>query len=137
VSIGVTPKKSKTIKAVQVPSSYFADFLRGLYDGDGTFWTEWDKRWPNSFVFHIEIASASREFITWLKSQLTRLYNVKGFIKRGAGVFIVRYAKGDSRILYSIMYYKKNSLCLTRKYMKIKTTLDFDQELNQDVKTPR
>lgn len=36
-SIGLTARKSKTIQAVQVPNEFFADFLRGLFDGDGSF----------------------------------------------------------------------------------------------------
>ena len=53
--IGITKAKSKTIKSVDIPVLYFADFLRGLFDGDGTFYTSWDKRWPNSFVFQMAL----------------------------------------------------------------------------------
>ena len=52
-SIGLTPAKSKTIKFVKIPKNYFADFLRGLFDGDGSFYTFRDKRWPNSFSFKL------------------------------------------------------------------------------------
>src|SRR3972149_398948 len=44
-SLGLTSAKSKTIKRVDIPDEYFSDFLRGLFDGDGTFYTFWDKRW--------------------------------------------------------------------------------------------
>lgn len=95
--IGIKSAKSKTICAVDIPDEYFPDFLRGLFDGDGTFYTFWDKRWTNSFCFQISFASASLNFITWLKSELNRLCNVKGFICRGNGVFNLRYVKGDSK----------------------------------------
>jgi len=129
-SVGITSNKSKTIKGVSVPDDYFADFFRGLFDGDGTFWTEWDTRWPNSFVFHLEIASASHKFLEWLLNGLNRLYGVKGFIKRGDGVYIIRYAKGDTRKLFDQMYLQDNLLYLTRKYEKIKNALDFEKSVD-------
>lgn len=137
LGLGLTPAKSKTIRTVNIPDLFFADFLRGLMDGDGTFWTHWDKRWPNSFVYHLEIASASPAFIKWLKKKLTTLYGVKGFMHQGKGVKSIRYVKGDSRKLYEIMYYKPNLMFLTRKYNKIKTALDFDLQLKQSIHTPR
>ena len=128
-SIGITKAKSKTIKAVTIPDLHFADFLRGLFDGDGTFYTSWDKRWPSSFVFQIAFASASLEFIRWLKARLTHLYGVKGIICKGAGVFNLRYVKGDTRKLYAVMYHHENLLYLTRKYRKIRDAFQKDDAL--------
>jgi len=129
VSIGVTPKKSKTIKAVQVPNSYFADFLRGLFDGDGTFWTTWDKRWPRSFVYYLGFSTASPSFVRWLKKRIADQFKVKGYIHNGDGVFTIRYVKGDSRKLFKAMYYRKGLLYLSRKYLKIKKAIDYDERL--------
>jgi intein/homing endonuclease len=129
--IGLTPAKSKTIKQVMVPEKIFADFLRGLFDGDGTFYSFWDKRWSNSFVFQVSFASASFEFLNWLKNKLTELYGVRGFIRRGAGVFNLRYVKGDSRKLYFIMYREGDSLFLSRKYFKIRNVLEKDDQLHK------
>jgi hypothetical protein len=129
--IGITAAKSKTIQSVQIPDEFFIDFFRGLFDGDGTFWTHWDKRWPNSFVFHIAIYSASQPFIAWLKQRLSQLYDVKGVLHRGAGVYEIRHVKGDSKKLFEKMYYTDNLLYLKRKHLKIKTALDFDEQLKQ------
>ncbi len=134
ISIGITPAKSKTIRKVDIPDEFFPDFLRGLFDGDGTFWTHWDKRWPNSFVFHFAFYSASRTFIEWIYKHLHQLYQTNGHLKKGDGVYEVRYAKGDSKKLFEIMYYKKDILCLTRKYLKIKDALDFDTKIKQNAK---
>lgn len=136
-SIGITATKSRTIQSVEVPDEFFADFLRGLIDGDGTFWSHWDKRWPNSFVYHLEIASASPVLISWLKQRLTKLYGVKGVICQGKGVQSIRYVKGDSRKLVEKMYYQNDLLYLRRKYEKIMAALDFDLQLKQSVHTPR
>ena len=131
-NLGITPAKSKTIQSVTVPDMYFSDFLRGLFDGDGTFWSHWDKRWPNSFVFHIAFYSASKPFMEWLLKRLSLLYGVKGFIKKGAGVFEIRYGKGDSRVLFEKMYYSKDILFLNRKYQKILEALDLDRKIKQN-----
>lgn len=128
-SIGLHPCKSKTIQFVTVPDEYFADFVRGVFDGDGTFYSSWDTRWPNSFVFQISFASASYDFIHWFQSKLTKLYDVKGFIRQGDGVFNLRYVKGDSRRLFDVMYYRNDILFLNRKYKKIKDAFEIDTNL--------
>lgn len=134
-AIGLMPAKSKIMGAIAIPDLFFSDFLRGIYDGDGTFWSTWDRRWPNSFVYYLEIASASRLFIDWLKEKLTILYAVKGHIKRGKGVYILRYVKGDTRRLFAVMYEKPGSLYLERKHQRIKVAVDFDQQIKQNTST--
>lgn len=128
-SIGLTQNKSKTIKSVDIPEKFFADFLRGMFDGDGTFYHSWDKRWPKSLVFQTSFASASRDYIKWFQNKLTNLYGVKGFICQGSGVFNLRYVKGDSRKLFYVMYYKNNPLFLRRKYDKFRRVLELDNQL--------
>lgn len=134
-SIGIEPAKSKTIKSVLLPDEYFADFLRGLIDGDGSFWTFWDKRWKNSFGYNLCVSTASYKFATWLKKRVSTLFGVKGFIVKGAGVYSIRYVKGDSRILFDRMYCHPNLLYLPRKYHKIRVALDFDDKLRQNTTT--
>lgn len=126
-TIGLTPHKSKTIQFVQVPKKFFPDFLRGLFDGDGTFYFFWDKRWPRSFCFKMSFASASRDFIEWLKETLTEFYGVRGFFHAGAGVTNLEYVKGDSRKLFEVMYYKRNLLCFSKKFSKVKNALEKDR----------
>ncbi|MEK7173921.1 MAG: LAGLIDADG family homing endonuclease [Patescibacteria group bacterium] len=129
--IGITPNKSKTIKKVDIPEEYFHDFLRGVFDGDGTFYTFWDKRWVQSFGFQISFASASLYFISWLKEMLHQLYNVNDFIRQGDGVYNLRYVKGDSRTLFAKMYNTSRSLFLRRKHDKIRGALSFDDTLKR------
>lgn len=129
VSIGITNAKSRTIKHVEVPDEFFSDFLRGLFDGDGTFYSFWDKRWPNSFGFQMAFASASPAFVTWLKENLTRLYGVKGCFHNGDGVINLRYVKGDSVKLFNAMYYKRDLILLERKYRNILNIIEKDPNL--------
>lgn len=127
-SIGLTSAKSKTIKSVDIPDKYFSDFLRGLFDGDGTFYTFWDRRWPNSFCFKMAFASASPRFINWLRERLATLYGTKGCLHKGAGVTNLEYVKGDTRKLYQAMYHKDDLLFFSKKYLKIKNALKKDEK---------
>ena len=58
IRIGLTPAKSKTMGALRVPRQFFGDFLRGLFDGDGSFYSYHDPRWPSSFMFYVTFGSA-------------------------------------------------------------------------------
>jgi len=140
-TIGITPNKSKTIRSVAVPQRYFSDFLRGLFDGDGTFYSYRDIRWPNSFCFKTSIASASLPFLHWLKGALARFYEVKGYIHRGAGVYNLEYVKGDSRKLFAAMYYSPNLLFFSQKYHRMKDAFEEDKVRGilslQKQRTPR
>jgi hypothetical protein len=39
MSLGLTPAKSLTIGALEIPDEYFADFFRGCIDGEGSIVT--------------------------------------------------------------------------------------------------
>lgn len=128
-SIGLSQRKSNIISAVKIPKKYFADFIRGEFDGDGSFYTAWDKRWPNSFVFHITFASGSIDFVKWMQSEMRLLYGLKGFITKGKGVYQLRYVKGDSTKLFDLMYYRPGLLYLSRKHDKIEKAIHLNQSI--------
>ena len=126
LTIGLTPTKSHTIGPLAIPDQFFGDFLRGLFDGDGTFYSFKDPRWPNSFLYKTSFASASKYFLTWLKKKTTKLYDVKGYLHQGAGVMNLEYTKRDSAKLFEAMYRREDILFLSRKYRKMKTALEHD-----------
>lgn len=130
LKIGLTPNKSKTIKAVDVPDKYFGDFLRGCLDGDGCILYYFDKKWKNSFVLYTVFSSASVEFLQWLKETLRRLYKVEGAAvsKMSSRCHQLRYAKKASLTLIKKMYYKGDIPCLGRKRSKIELALGIIQE---------
>lgn len=130
--IGLTSAKSKTIQEVLVPEELFPDFLRGLFDGDGSFYTFWDKRWPSSFGFKLTFASASSNFIYWLKERNAYIFEVNGFVHKGAGVLNLEYTKGDSKRLIKAMYHSPIALFLRRKRDKIESALTSDALLHQN-----
>lgn len=134
LSIGIAPAKSKTIKSVKIPKKYFPDFLRGVFDGDGSFYTFRDTRWPKAFGYVMTFASASRPFLDSLRFEMETLYHAKGFIKFGDGVFEMRYTKADTQKLFTAMYARRQPLFLRRKYNKIKAAFAFDQKLHPERK---
>lgn len=131
LEIGLTPHKSKTIGEVKIPDKYFFDFLRGLFDGDGCCYSYWDKRWHSSFMFYVTFVSASKKHILWLKSKIEKLLKIKVIFRTEKGpMYALRFAKTDSKILISKMYYKKRLPCLLRKYRKLQKILEIEKKEN-------
>ncbi|QQS22889.1 hypothetical protein IPM19_04710 [bacterium] len=129
LSIGLMPSKSKVIAEVKIPKRYYDDFLRGHFDGDGTFYSYKDKRWPSSFLFYLVFMSASENHINWLRVQNSLKYRVSGHISKNknSSVYQLRYGKKESLVILRKMY-SNSSLCLTRKLLKIKQALDIISE---------
>lgn len=127
VSIGLTPRKSHTIGALSVPDELFFDFLRGSFDGDGCFYSYFDPRWKNSFMFYINLLSSSERHAVWLQESIERLCGVKGHTvftgREGHKIHGLRYAKRESLVILDRMYPHKQVVCLSRKRLKIEKAL--------------
>ncbi len=125
LNLGLSQAKSKTIGRVDVPNKYFFDFLRGLFDGDGTSYSYWDPRWRSSFMFYTEFISASREHILWIRSELYERLKISGHITNDREGFTIqlKYAKKESVKLLKQMYKNKDGLYLKRKKLKITKAL--------------
>ena len=124
--IELTPAKSLTLGPLSVPDAYFADFFRGCIDGDGSVLTYTDRYHATKnerYVYnrlYVSIVSASRRFIEWLQTTVSRLIGVAGSItvRRQQGknpMWLLRYAKAQSLRLLAWMYYTPNVPCLERK----------------------
>lgn len=125
LGIGFTPAKTKTIGILDISQKYFFDFLRGHLDGDGCFYSYWDKRWKNSFMFYLVFVSASKKHIDWIRSEIYRILKIRGHmtqVKRD-GVYQLKFAKSDSLKLLKKIYYDKDTTCLSRKRLKIEKAL--------------
>lgn len=124
--IGLTPAKSRTLGALKIPQSYFFDFLRGHFDGDGTFYSYMDPRWRSSFMFYTVFLSGSRMHIDWLQNKIRSLVGIKGHITGSneiRKVYQLKYAKAESLQLLPKMYYDKRVICLSRKRFKIEKAI--------------
>ena len=125
LSIGLTPKKSLTMGSIKIPDKYFFDFLRGCFDGDGSFYSYWDPRWRSSHMFYLGFASASLKHLVWLQEEIKILTGVTGHItgKKKKVFFQLKYAKKESLEIIKKVYYTPKVVCLSRKREKINKVL--------------
>lgn len=130
LDIGLTPAKTKTIARIRTPKKYFFDFLRGHFDGDGTFYSFWDKRWHSSFMFYTVFISSSKAHIDWLRNTIYSFLKIKGHVCtcRGRNIYHLKYAKAESLKLLPKIYYHDRVVCLPRKFEKIKKALEVEYE---------
>ncbi|OHB23999.1 MAG: hypothetical protein A2542_04025 [Parcubacteria group bacterium RIFOXYD2_FULL_52_8] len=124
-TLGITTRKSKTIASVKIPDAYFFDFLRGSFDGDGSFYSYWDKRWRSSYLFYASFVSASKAHVEWLQNEIAKRLQVRGHIThaQATSCYQLKFAKSDSRIMLDAIYYSPNVLCLSRKRLKVEKAL--------------
>ncbi|OGZ04447.1 MAG: hypothetical protein A2648_01770 [Candidatus Lloydbacteria bacterium RIFCSPHIGHO2_01_FULL_41_20] len=126
VEIGLTSAKSKNIGGIDIPPKYFFSFLRGSFDGDGTFYSYFDSRWKSSFMFYTVFISASKKHIDWLREEIKKRLKIKGHLT-GSGktgtAYQLKYAKKESLKILKNLYYSRSVICLSRKRLKIEKAL--------------
>ncbi|MAZ29762.1 hypothetical protein CL655_00570 [bacterium] len=122
-SIGLQPRKSTTIKYVAIPDEYYFDFVRGLFDGDGTAYAYKDPRWKGSITVTIGFASGSTAFLDWLRSGINQRLHTTGFITNGSRVQQLRYGYHDAHKLFAVMYKNNSAPKLKRKFAKMRKIL--------------
>ncbi len=119
-NLGILPKKSHTIGFPNVPDVFMADFIRGVFDGDGSVYFEKRSR---DYPVRAAFVSSSQEFIEKLEIALQRLGLPKRAIheqKTKNGIhYKFRYSHENSKKLFEIIYYNiQNGLFMERKYKK-------------------
>lgn len=120
-SLGVVPKKSHIVAFPNMPAEYLPDFLRGVFDGDGSVY--FDKRSKNS-PLRSAFYSGSKDFIEKLEDNLTKLGLPKRKISQQKtlnGIFYgIRYGHKNSLNLFNILYksIQQDTLYLERKYRR-------------------
>ncbi len=125
LEIGLMPNKSLRLASLQIPNKYFLDFLRGCFDGDGCFYSYYDPRWKNSFMFYMDYVSGSHAFILWVQGRVEALLGLQGHITsaKSGNFFHLKYAKKESLVLLKALYEKPDVVCLARKRLKIEKAL--------------
>lgn len=124
--IGLTPAKSLTLGPLTIPDEYFADFLHGCIDGDGSILVYTDRYHTakkSSYVYerlYVSLVSASRPFVDWIRATVTRLSGLKGAMQcqrkaRGNPIWKLRYSKGESLAVLRWIYYAPDLPSLRRK----------------------
>ena len=119
--LGVFPNKSLNIRFPDVPDAFLTDFIRGVFDGDGSVYFEKkNPRFPLRSIF----LSSSKDFIITLESKLQGLGMPKRVIyeqkTKNAISYKFRYSHYNSIKLFNLLYnkVKHKGLFLARKYNK-------------------
>ena len=121
LQLGLTPRKSKTIRMPSIPSKFFGDFTRGCFDGDGSINVWQDPRWKHAWQIRTVFYSGSLGFLKDIQKRLHDEIGLsKGSIQQGIRAYVLCYSIKDSIMLYKLMYKKLNSssLFFKRKYDK-------------------
>ena len=119
-SIGLSPHKSLTIKYVKIPDRFFADFLRGLFDGDGSCWSFYHPE-SRHLQIRFKITSASPKFLKWLQKEISYRLKIRGYITKNTRAENLEYATGDTLKILRFIYYSPNIISLLRKLKKTKS----------------
>jgi hypothetical protein len=114
-----------TIGALAVPDSFLMPLVRGLLDGDGSIINQVyraDTGGRPDYYWEYLITSfnsASAAHISWLRSALSRVLELKSSVQKstttsGNPYYALRYGKAASSILLPLVY-PTGAPCLQRK----------------------
>lgn len=118
IALGGSPNKSKSIRMPSVPQEFIGDFIRGLFDGDGSI--SINKKYKTTK--HAYICSGNIDFINDLKTILDN-FGINGIVDDNANPnsicyllrFNVEQIKKLGRLMYKAPFTK---LKLVRKFKK-------------------
>ncbi len=127
--LGLTPRKSLTIKLPEVPEQYFSHFARGYFDGDGSVvFAQYLRRDGKRrfYAFRTRFISGNKIFLVKLLEKLRLLAGTKGgsLIKKKGNSFELSFSGNDSYKMF-LYFYKgvPENFFLTRKYDKFQEAL--------------
>jgi hypothetical protein len=114
ISLGITPRKSKTLQFPAVPTEFVRDFIRGCWDGDGTVYIGARGNGVAGF------GSGSRSFVDsmlgWLAGMGLPLATIHQD-SRSPGYCYFRFHGGVCEKLFHVLYDDTDdSMRLSRKY---------------------
>lgn len=128
-SVGLTPRKSLTLGAIDVPRELFFPLARGLLDGDGTvlnkvYRADTGRRADYYWEYLVTgFNSGSREHLEWIRNEIEALTGFRATVaelRRKASqtkrhpYFGLRYGKRASHQLLPLLY-PAGAPCLERK----------------------
>lgn len=131
-ALGLQPDKTYSLDdrvVCAVPDQEFADFVCGVFDGDGSITST---HHPASLLIY----SASKRVLVALADRLAERTGVTTPDPKKYTIWQIRWSnKRDLRLLYDYLYADPTRLCLTRKRDRIAGHLErletFDRELAQ------
>lgn len=120
LKIGITPRKSLTLRFPTIPEHYLSHFVRGYFDGDGDMWTCVRK---NHFFMQLSFCG-SRDFLIALNQIIKNKVGCAAKnINRMENIFRLRYNTREAEAVLCWMYHGA-TLYLPRKYQKASNFLN-------------
>lgn len=128
-SVGLSPRKSLTIGAIDVPDPFLMPLARGLLDGDGSivnkrYRADTGRRSDYYWEYLItSFNSASRRHLEWLQERIAAATGIRGYVAEVRPrdprpnrhpYHTLRYGKGASTALLPLLY-AADAPCLDRK----------------------
>ena len=116
MNYGILPNKSNVdFHLPNIPDEFFGDFLRGLIDGDGMYYTCSTN--TARFHIHISVGFSCPTYAKELNNKINSFYNVNAKIYKKRTCYDITLYKKDSLKIIKQIYYDK-CICLERKYKK-------------------
>jgi len=113
IKLGIVPNKSKILRLPDIDNFLFMDYLRGYFDGDGSFYTD------KSNILHAELVSGSELFLADINEKLKLFLGLSSTITKCKTAFRLRYYNNNAIILAKGLY-ANATISLDRKYNIIK-----------------
>lgn len=119
LSVGLEPAKSKSLRKVKIPKDFFAGFLRGCIDGDGSITVT---KHPGSrhLQLRVRLCAYNQLFLEWVKKELSIRVTVNGgwiYSSPKDNLHSLTYARADSIKILRYLYGRLNDRPrLERKY---------------------
>lgn len=121
MDLGIHPKKTHTLQPLIITDDYFADFVRGFFDGDGTVYLY---KVNGTWQIKTGFVCVSLPFINDLNIKLCKALDIplkklhedkpkNGVIKYSIDLYV-----DDSKKFFDFIYKDDSSLFLTRKKKK-------------------
>lgn len=119
IKLGMTQRKSKTLKFPDIPVDHLSHFVRGYFDGDGNVWSglmhKTDRKKPSKTLM-AGFTCGSKEFlVSLMKALKARGGLIGGSLQYHSRAYRLHYSTADAARLYKFMSYGNNRLGLERK----------------------
>ena len=116
----ITPNKSFTISVPDIQEDFWPDYIRGVFDGDGSIY--YKERKDYEPMLQIELCSASLEFLQAINIMVSKIAEVsaKNIRTRYKGnrtnpLYCIAWYSNDAFSILHHLYYDDTSLFLDRK----------------------
>ncbi|MDP3917926.1 MAG: LAGLIDADG family homing endonuclease [Candidatus Woesebacteria bacterium] len=135
VNLGLTPRKSLTLKFPTVPDIYLGHFVRGYFDGDGCVNISY-KQGSRTPILSTIFTCGSKDFLVSLSHLLENKISIKaGNVRFQSKAFRLRLRKNDSLKLLKYIYEDMDkSIYLRRKYDKYQRYLLEQNSIQTQIK---